>query len=181
MWSHRVEFLDESIEPKLLTAHGCCRRPSGFLLEGLVHSFVTSVLRGPAWLDELGKDAQPNPPDRQAAQPSDGRGRKRCTVVGPDDSRKTELLEQLRKDRLGQCQTCGMQAFASEQVPTVAIRHCQRVAVDSIAGLEFSFVVSAPHVVGSRHRCFRLARMTWVSSPSFRLDQPVALQQVRNS
>ena len=94
MWSHGVEFLDESVEPQLLTAHGSCRRARGFLLEGLVHPLVATVLRGPAWLDELWKDAQPNPPDRQATESADGCGRKGGAVVGADDSRKAEFLKE---------------------------------------------------------------------------------------
>src|SRR5262245_3388354 len=175
-----IELIDESVEAPLLTTHRRCGRAGCFLFEGLVHPLVASVLRWPAWLDELGKDPQPNPPDRQSTQSADGCRRKRGAVIGADDSGKPEFLEDSLEDRLGTLVPRGIQTLASEQIPAEAIGYRERVAIDAIAGLEFALEISTPNVVGSCHRGFRLSRMPWMSARTLILDQPVTLEQVGN-
>jgi hypothetical protein len=95
MRPHVVEFFDEPIETDLLTSEGRSRRSRRFPLQSLVHSLVTPVLLRPPGLDQLGEDAQANPPDRESTQPADGGGSERCSIVGADDPWKTEGSENL--------------------------------------------------------------------------------------
>ena len=85
MGSHFVELLAEVIEAALLAAQSCGRRPRGLLLEGLVHSLVSTVLFGMTGLDELGIDAESDPPDGESAESTDGRGGEGHSVVGAND------------------------------------------------------------------------------------------------
>ena len=73
MRAHFVELFAEPIEASLLTAQGGGRWPSGFLLERSVHALVSTVLFGVTGLDEFGIDPEADPPDREAAQSSNGR------------------------------------------------------------------------------------------------------------
>src|SRR5262245_577097 len=168
--------MHESVEAPLLTDDRGRGRSGGFLFESLMHPFVASVLRWPARLNELGEDTQPNPPDRQPTQSSDGGCCEGSAVVGANDSRQAELLKQPREGWLGPFMARGIQTFASEQISTEAIRHRQGVAVDSIAGLELALEVGAPDVVRSAHRGFRLAWMPGLPARTSLLNQPVSLQ-----
>ena len=53
----------ERVEPSLLSGEVAGRWSCGLRLEGSVHSFVSSVLLGVRGLDELGVDAELDPPD----------------------------------------------------------------------------------------------------------------------
>ncbi len=58
-----VELIAKVIEAPLLAAERGCRRPRGLLLERLVHALVSTVLLGMAGLNQLGVDAESDPPD----------------------------------------------------------------------------------------------------------------------
>ena len=76
MGTFDVELSPETVEASLLTAQGGGRRSRRLLLERLVHPLVAAILLGVAGFDELGGDAQADPPNGEAAQSADGRRRK---------------------------------------------------------------------------------------------------------
>ena len=94
MGTFDVELSPETVEASLLTAQGGGRRSRRLLLERLVHPLVAAILLGVAGFDELGGDAQADPPNGEAAQSADGRRRKGHTVVGTNDGREAVFLEQ---------------------------------------------------------------------------------------
>jgi hypothetical protein len=59
--------VEEGVEAALLSPEVSFRWSGGARLEGFVHAFVATVLLGLAGLDELGKDAEADPPDAAAA------------------------------------------------------------------------------------------------------------------
>ena len=65
-----VVLLSELVEAPLLAGLVPARRTCGLGLQSSVHPFVSSVLLGVGRLDQLGVDAQADPPDRQQRQPA---------------------------------------------------------------------------------------------------------------
>jgi len=59
-----IEFLPKATELALLRGEIGRWRAGRFGFECAVHSFMPSVLLGLAGLDQIGKDAQPDPPGR---------------------------------------------------------------------------------------------------------------------
>ena len=95
-----IELLDEVIEAPLLPPHRGGRRSGGLLLESLVHPLVTTVLLRLPRFDQLGIDAESDPPDREATESADGGGCERDAVVGTDDLGKPIFLESSAEHRL---------------------------------------------------------------------------------
>ena len=89
-----VELGFEAVEAAVLPGEGGGWGARGFLLQRPVHALVPAVLLRVPQFDELGVDAKMNPPDRESAQPSDGRRREGRPVVGTHDRGKAVLLEQ---------------------------------------------------------------------------------------
>ena len=79
-----VEVSSEGIEAALLSTPVAGRRYRGLGLEVFVHAFVTAVLVRGGGLDEVGQNAELDPPDGQARETTQGRGREGRTVVGAD-------------------------------------------------------------------------------------------------
>lgn len=92
-----VVFLDKGVEATLLPPQGGCSRPGGSFLESFVHPFMSAILLGAARFDQLGIDAEADPPDRQPREPAKGSRGKGCAIVGADDVRQTILLEGAEK------------------------------------------------------------------------------------
>jgi hypothetical protein len=76
-----VELIAKVIRAPLLAGERGCRRPRGLLLEHPVHALVSAVLLGVAGFDPLGINPDPDPPDREAAEPPDRDGRERNSIV----------------------------------------------------------------------------------------------------
>jgi hypothetical protein len=58
-------------------------------LEVPVHALVATILLRGGGLDEVGEDAELDPPDRELRQATERHGRERRTVVGADALRET--------------------------------------------------------------------------------------------
>lgn len=74
----------ELVEPTLLSTEVRPWRRSGPLLERSVHAFMAAVLLRLTRFDELGSDAERDPPDRELGESCDGRGSEGMAVVRPD-------------------------------------------------------------------------------------------------
>ena len=135
-----------------------------------MHALVPSVLLGMAGLDELWVNAQANPPDGESAQSADGRRRKGHAVVGANDRRKAVCLEKPVQYEFCTLVPCGAKPLAPEDKSRAAIGDGQRIAVLSIAGLEFALEVDASGVVGRIHRLGGLAGVTRVRPSSLPVD-----------
>ena len=93
MRSHLVVRSLKAVEPSLLCSPVGGGRSCGLSLERSVHAFVSSVLLGVSWLDELRVNAESDPPDGEPRDPSE-RGRcERSAVVRADDGRQAILPE----------------------------------------------------------------------------------------
>ncbi len=101
MWAFFVELFAEMIEPSLLAAQCCGRRPSRLLLESLVHALVSTILFGVTGLDQFRVNAEPDPPDRETAESSNGGGGKGYAVVGANDLGQPVFLEEAAEDGHG--------------------------------------------------------------------------------
>jgi len=143
-----VVLLAERVEATLLAGEVTGWRAGGFGLEGLVHPFMATVLLGVSGLDELGVDAEADPPNgkpRQAAQSGGGEGN---AVVGADDAGQTVLLEQVAEHGLAADMLRGTEALAGEQVTAEPVDDGEGVAIEAVAGLELTLEVGGPDVVG---------------------------------
>lgn len=83
----------EGVEAPLLRREVAGGRSCGFGFERPVHALVSSVLLGVRELDELGVDAELDPPGGELGDPADRARRERCPVVRADDIGQAELLE----------------------------------------------------------------------------------------
>ena len=80
-----IELLAEGVEETLLGSGIGGRRPGRLGLEGLVHPLVAAVLLGVGGLDQLGTDAQADPPDGESGETADRRGgAERGAVIGAE-------------------------------------------------------------------------------------------------
>jgi len=94
-----------------------------------VHALVPAVLFGMGGFDQLGVDAEADPPDRQQREAAQRGGGERHTVVGADDPRQTVRFEDALKGRAGQGDGGGSQALTGQEVPAVAVHQRQWIAV----------------------------------------------------
>ena len=68
MRSDAVEVGPELVEPALLGRAVAGRWDRGLGFEGAVHALVAAILLGAGGLDEIGQDAELDPPDAQPAE-----------------------------------------------------------------------------------------------------------------
>src|ERR1700686_640331 len=125
---------------------------------------MRAILLWLARFNEFGHDTQSHPPSRQCRQPRQCGSRKRNAVVGTNARWQSVLLEESGKDRLGAGDGRGVERLATQQVAAVAIGHGQRIAVAAVSGLELSFVIRTPEVVGRQYRAGGFTRMTDASA-----------------
>ena len=116
------------VKPSLLARQVARGGPRRFGFERSMHTLVRAVLIGRGRGDEHGGDPQPNPPDREARQPSErGRG-ERLTVVRADRLRQPVPPEQLAKSAGGAAGRRGTQALTTQHEATEGIADRQRIA-----------------------------------------------------
>lgn len=178
MRSEVVELVAEAREAPLLGREGRRRRPGGFSLQGSMHAFMATVLFGMRGLDELGGDAETDPPDGESRQAAERAGGERDPVVGADDLREAVCLEQAPEDRVGGCVRRGGEALAPEQVSAEAIGDREGETGGPTAGPELAFEIGGPDFVGSRHRGLRPSWVAEAAPTAPCGHQAVALQDV---
>ena len=66
-----------------------------------MHPFVATVLLWGSRLDEVGQDAELDPPDRELRQSTQRHGGERHAVIGADAVRQPELVEESVEDLPG--------------------------------------------------------------------------------
>ena len=74
MRSDAVEVGPELVEPALLGRAVAGRWDGGLGFEGAVHALVAAILLGAGGLDEIGQDAELDPPDGEPVKASQGKG-----------------------------------------------------------------------------------------------------------
>jgi hypothetical protein len=132
---------EEAVEGVLLGAEGV-------LLEVSVHAFVPGVLLGLTGLDELGSDAEPDPPDGELGEASEGGGGEGMTVVGADALGEAELAEEVAEAANGGLKIEAEHAAALEEEAGVAVLNGERKAEATVAGAKLALEVGAPGGVG---------------------------------
>src|SRR5262249_29093270 len=168
----------KGIEAPLLAGEVAAGRACGFGLESSVHPFMTTVLLGVRGLDELGVDAEANPPDGQAGQAAQGGGGEGHAVVGADDAWQAVLVKQPAEHGLAAGGFGGGQTLAGEQVAAEAVDDGEGVAVETVAGLEVTLEVGGPDVVGGEHGSQGPARMTGTGTAAPPGDEAVTLEEI---
>ena len=89
-----VVAVDEVVELGLLLQEVVAGGLGGLQSSGQMHALVAAVLLRVAGLDALDLDAEPQPPDRELAEPVEGIGTgEGDAVVGADGLGQAELLE----------------------------------------------------------------------------------------
>lgn len=129
----------EAIEVTLLTKQVGSRRAGRFLLERTMHPLVASVLLGVAGLDQLGPDAQTDPPGVKSRESADGlRGEGRA-VVATDDLRQAILTESSLQSAVHAVVVGRVESLADQEVTAEAVGDGERVAVEAVQGAELAF------------------------------------------
>ena len=168
MRSDLVVVETEGVESALLGAAIGSRRNGGFGLEIAVHAFVASVLVGRGWLDEIGEDAELDPPDGEGGESAEGRGGKGDAVVGANALGEAKLTEEPAEDSAGGIVGGAVQALAAEEIATEAVLDGEGVAVAAVAGLELALEVGGPNGVGRVEGSRRSSRMVPPPAPTAR-------------
>ena len=177
MWPDVVEDAAEVVEVALLGTEVGLRRPSGFALEGSVHTLVTAVLLRLSRLDGFRTDAETDPPGAQPCEASESHGSEGRTVVGANDGGEAELAERLDKDRLGELDRRGVQPCALEQESAEAVLDGEGIAVAAVEHLELALEVDRPDRIGLIHGREWLAGVArFAGAPTLLRDQVVTLE-----
>ena len=113
-----------------------------------MHAFVSAVLLGFAGLDELGLDAERDPPDGEPGEAGDRPGSERVAVVGTDALGETVLPEDPAETTHRSLRIESEHALAGEQEAGVSVLHGEREAELTVTGSELALEVSGPGTVG---------------------------------
>ena len=79
-----IEAIAKPIKASLLGRQGPTRGTCGLGLERAMHALVPTILFRMRRLDELGLNAEPDPPDRERGEATEGTGSKGRAVIGAD-------------------------------------------------------------------------------------------------
>lgn len=173
-----VEEVPEGVEFLLLPGAIGRGRPRCPALQGPVHPLVTGVLFGMSRLDELGVNAQADPPDGEPGQSPQRGGGKGGAVVGTDDRGQSELAEEEFENGKGIVVAGGQESLAGEQVSGKAVGDGQGITVQPVAGLKVPLEIGSPDFIGFGHGGKRPTGMADLATPARRGDQPVSLEDV---
>ena len=143
---------------------GCARlagrRTRGLRFQRAMHPLVRAVLIRRGRLDQVGINAQPNPPDRQPRQAPQRRRRKGLAIVAANRARQAVLVKGAPKDRHGSRRRGRAQAETAHQK---AAQGDHTPSADNTAGHHRSRNCPLKSVVqtsfGTRHRALAIARM----------------------
>src|SRR5437016_2325546 len=142
--------LTEIIEALLLGAPMGGGRIGCFVLESEVESFVAPVLLRLAWLDALRDHSCLDQAYRQPCQTSHGTTGKRRSIVAAHGLGQAKLTECRVKDGPHRFEVRPLHGLAAQQVTTVCILQCQRIATFAITGSKPALEVDCPHIVRCR-------------------------------
>ena len=173
-----VELLAEAIEAPLLSGEAPRRRARGLGLQGAMHAFMAAILLRLARFDQLGQNAQADPPGGEARESGQRVGGKGHAIVGADALGEPELVKQPREHRFGLVYRGRVQRLAAQQIAAEAIGDGQGIAVPAVAGFELAFEVGAPGVIGREDLRGGFAGMADVPAVPGGGDQAVATEDV---
>src|SRR6476659_3824776 len=178
--SLHVVVVLEPIKASLLSAQTVSRSIDvGF--ERAMHPLVARVLFGMARADALQPNAQLEPPDRQARQPTQRYRSERGAVVAADRLGQAVLAKAALHVRPYRLLTGMEQPLAQQQITTAVVRQGQGITPAVVAQAKVSLEVHAPQGIG-RARVAQYAALHGPRCSAFtRLDQPVALEQLAHS
>src|SRR6185437_835530 len=132
----------------LLTGQTGAGRSGRFHFQGPVKTLMPAILFRAPGLDALGKNAKPDPPDRQPAQTAEAGGSEWRAVVSADRSRQPKLAECCLEDGLHVFAVGFRNRAAAQQIAAVSVGDRQRVAALAVGAQKPPFEVRAPDVVG---------------------------------
>lgn len=116
-----------------------------------MHAFMTPGLLWVSRLDQLGRDAETDPPDREQRQAAERGGREGHAVVGADDPREAEFLEEAHEDRPGIQVSGGVEPLAAQEKTADAIHNGERITIEPVSSAELALEVSRPDLVRFGH------------------------------
>src|ERR1700722_17299404 len=146
-----IELAAEGVEAALLRAHGGRRWSRRFGFESSMHALVASVFLRLSRLDQLRQDAEAYPPSREARQSGERIRSKGHAIVGANELRQPELVEESSKHGLCTIHCSAIESLASEQIAAVAVGDREWIAVATVAHAELSFEIGAPNMIGSQY------------------------------
>ena len=173
-----VELRPKRIEAFLLGPEVGRGRSRRLGLEGPVHTFVAAVLLGFSGFNELGGDAELDPPGTELGEPSEGHGSEGNAVVGADPFREAVGSENPLEHTHCGIEGGSQEPLALEEEAAVAVLDGEGVAVGAIGGLEVALEVSSPDPVGLCEPGQRPTRVRRSTASPGRRNEPVALQDI---
>ena len=124
-----------------------------------MHPFVAAILLGGGGLDELGADAELEPPDAELREATKRARGERLAVIGADARGEAILAKEAAEDQLRRLQARAVESLASQEIPGVRVLDGKRIAVAAIAQLELALEVDRPDDIRAGDRGRRRARM----------------------
>jgi hypothetical protein len=136
---------------------------------------MAAVLLWLAWLDELRKNPQANPPGGKGGKTGEGMGGEGDAIVGADPVGKTVFLEQSGEDGFCAGNSGGMKSLAADDVTAEVIGDREGKTIDTVAGFELALEIRTPKIVGGENDRGRFARVANFPTSSGQPDQAIAL------
>jgi len=171
-----IELVAEGIEAALLSPEVSFRWSGGARFERAVHAFVAAVVLRLAGLDELGEDAEADPPDREGGEAAEGVGGEGGTVVGADALRQAVLAKEALEDGSGAFDSRNGESLAAEEEATEAVLHGEGIAVKAVAQAKLALEVGTPDGVGLIDRSGGSAGMRAAHATALGWYQAVAIE-----
>ena len=135
---------------------------------------MAAVLLGCARRDELGADAQADPPGREVRESTQGVGGQGHPVVGTDALGYTARVDAAGEHGLGFSHTGGGESRTAEAHAAVAIGHRPGITVQAVPGVTLAVAIGTPPLVGRSEPRGRLARMAEAATVTCLRDQAAA-------
>jgi hypothetical protein len=143
-----------------------------------MHAFMATILLRFAGLDELGEDAQTNPPGGKGGESGQGLGGERNTVVGPDPVGEAVFFEEAGEHYFCARNSGGMEALATDEVAAEVIGDGEGKAIDAVSGFELFLEISAPKIVGCEYGIGGFAGMSDPASAAGSGDHTVSFEDI---
>ena len=135
---------------------------------------MAAVLLGCARRDELGADAQADPPGQEVRESTQGGGGQGHPGVGTDARGYTARVDAAGEHGLGFSHTGGGESRTAEAHAAVAIGHRPGITVQAVPSVTRAVAIGTPPLVGRSEPRGRLARMAEEATVTLLRDQAAA-------
>ncbi len=151
------------------------RRGRGLRLQRAMHALMPAVLLRRGRMDEVRRDAELHPPNRQLGEAASAPRTERRAIVAADRQRQAVLAESPLKTRANALDGGGDNP-QFDQKAAVTVGYRQRIDPPLVAGAEPALEVCAPLIIDARHRRAGPSLVKRTTAPLYRRHQTCPLE-----